>query len=46
MTGPTRIGTGFFDQSATPVHFRFDGQTYLGRDGDTLASALLATGRG
>ncbi len=44
MTGPTRIGTGFFDQSATPVHFRFDGQTYLGRDGDTLASALLANG--
>jgi sarcosine oxidase subunit alpha len=32
------------DASATPISFRFDGRTYVGREGDTLASALLANG--
>lgn len=27
-----------------PVHFTFDGRSYVGRDGDTLASALIANG--
>ena len=30
--------------SGMPVSFRFDGRTYVGREGDTLASALLANG--
>ena len=28
--------------SSTPVHFTFDGKSYIGYEGDTLASALLA----
>src|SRR5579862_4658837 len=32
------------DASATSISFRFDGRTYVGREGDTLASALLANG--
>ncbi|MFR9732254.1 2Fe-2S iron-sulfur cluster-binding protein [Saccharopolyspora sp. MS10] len=31
-------------QHERPVRFRFDGQDYQGREGDTLASALLANG--
>lgn len=27
-----------------PVRFSFDGRSYEGREGDTLASALLANG--
>ncbi|MEP1588623.1 MAG: sarcosine oxidase subunit alpha family protein [Tateyamaria sp.] len=34
-------GKGLVDRSR-PVSFRFDGNTYRGFDGDTLASALLA----
>src|SRR5580700_7585173 len=30
--------------SDVPISFRFDGRTYEGREGDTLASALLANG--
>ena len=44
MSGPTRIGSGLFEQSSAPVRFRFDGRIYSGRAGDTLASALLANG--
>ncbi len=30
------------NQNAAPVSFTFDGQSYVGRQGDTLAAALLA----
>ena len=36
-------GKGIIDRS-TPVRFRFDGVTYQGFKGDTLAAALLANG--
>ncbi len=36
-------GKGLIDR-ATPLRFRFDGKTYQGFKGDTLASALLASG--
>ncbi|MEZ5778345.1 MAG: sarcosine oxidase subunit alpha family protein [Paracoccaceae bacterium] len=36
-------GKGIIDRSA-PVGFRFDGKDYAGFQGDTLASALLASG--
>ncbi len=36
-------GRGLVDRGA-PVRFRFDGQSYTGFAGDTLASALLAEG--
>ncbi|WP_282092058.1 FAD-dependent oxidoreductase [Epibacterium ulvae] len=43
MTGH-RIGTrGLLDRSKT-LSFRFDGKTYQGFQGDTVASALLASG--
>ena len=32
------------DTGATPVSFKFNGKTYQGVQGDTLASALLANG--
>ena len=35
--------TRFVDQTKT-VSFTFDGKTYLGFEGDTLASALLSNG--
>ena len=34
---------GLIDRSK-PISFRFDGKTYQGYEGDTLASALLANG--
>jgi methylglutamate dehydrogenase subunit C len=39
----TRLTGGIIDHSA-PVRFSFNGKTYTGRIGDTLASALLANG--
>ena len=36
-------GKGLIDRTK-PVLFRFDGKTYQGFKGDTLASALLANG--
>ncbi len=36
-------GRGLIDRTA-PVTFRFDGRTYTGFEGDTLASALLSCG--
>ena len=42
MTEQFRIGAG---PGGKPVRFRFDGQSYTGMEGDTLASALLANGR-
>ncbi|MFY0616657.1 sarcosine oxidase subunit alpha family protein [Shimia sp.] len=38
-----RLTGGLIDHNA-PVKFSFDGNTYEGRSGDTLASALLANG--
>jgi len=43
MTQKNRIGGGQIDR-ATPLSFTFDGKTYGGYAGDTLASALLANG--
>jgi len=43
MTQVNRLSGGQIDREKT-LNFTFDGQTYLGHDGDTLASALLANG--
>jgi sarcosine oxidase, subunit alpha len=43
MSGYRLPNGGRVDRSK-PVHFSFDGQSYLGFAGDTLASALLANG--
>ena len=37
-----RLKTGGLVDRETPITFRFDGQSYQGFAGDTLASALLA----
>lgn len=42
-TQPNRLTGGLIDAN-TPVQFTFDGQSYTGAKGDTLASALLANG--
>ena len=39
-----RTSTGGRIDRARPVRFTFDGKSYVGCDGDTLASALLANG--
>ncbi|AVX02598.1 sarcosine oxidase [Maritalea myrionectae] len=43
MNNFRRVGRGRVNQNA-PVEFTFDGATYQGYEGDTLASALLANG--
>ncbi len=43
MSRNNRLEGGLLDRSA-PVSFTFDGKTYSGFKGDTLASALLANG--
>ncbi|WP_234729682.1 2Fe-2S iron-sulfur cluster-binding protein [Acidocella facilis] len=43
MTG-FRLAQGGLVDRASPVKFRFDGKSYTGFAGDTLASALLASG--
>lgn len=44
MSNQFRIkGAGRIDHSR-PLHFTFDGKSYVGHQGDTLASALLANG--
>jgi heterotetrameric sarcosine oxidase alpha subunit len=43
MSQTNRIEGGLIDRSRT-FSFRFDGQTFQGHPGDTLASALLANG--
>lgn len=43
MTG-YRLPTGGRVNRGAPIAFRFDGRTYQGFEGDTLASALLANG--
>ncbi len=44
MTQPFRTPSGGHIDRATGLHFRFDGRSYSGHSGDTLASALLANG--
>lgn len=44
MTQPFRTPTGGRIDRSTPIEFEFDGATYTGCAGDTLASALLANG--
>lgn len=39
-----RLDTGGLIDRNKPVHFKFDGNTYQGFEGDTLASALIANG--
>ena len=41
---PGRIAAGLLTKGGRPVTFRFDGRTFQGLEGDTLASALLASG--
>jgi sarcosine oxidase subunit alpha len=43
MTQKNRLAGGQID-TATPLNFKFDGKSYTGHQGDTLASALLANG--
>ena len=45
MTGTFRAATGGRIDRDTTLGFSFDGQSYTGHPGDTLASALLASGR-
>ncbi|MEZ5661565.1 MAG: sarcosine oxidase subunit alpha family protein [Burkholderiaceae bacterium] len=40
-----RLATGGIVDRTQPLRFSFDGQTFTGLAGDTLASALLANGR-
>jgi sarcosine oxidase subunit alpha len=44
MTGVFRTASGGRVDRARPLAFRFDGRSYAGCAGDTLASALLANG--
>ncbi|MBN8942766.1 MAG: sarcosine oxidase subunit alpha family protein [Rhizobiales bacterium] len=44
MSAPFRLPSGGRIDRARPVHFNFDGRTYQGFAGDTLASALIANG--
>ena len=44
MTGAFRTKTGGRIDRQKSVSFQFDGKTYQGYEGDTLASALLANG--
>ena len=39
-----RLKTGGLINRGRPLHFTFNGRTYQGYEGDTLASALLANG--
>lgn len=41
---PRRLATGGLIDRSLTLHFTFDGKTYPGHPGDTLASALLANG--
>lgn len=43
-TNPLRVSNGRGESGAQPVRFTFDGRSYTGQVGDTLASALLANG--
>jgi hypothetical protein len=39
-----RLATGGVIDRSKPISFRFDGKSYSGFEGDTLASALIANG--
>ncbi|WP_411970857.1 sarcosine oxidase subunit alpha [Mesorhizobium sp. BR-1-1-8] len=39
-----RLSTGGLVDRSSPLSFRFDGKTFFGFEGDTLASALIANG--
>jgi len=41
-TGESQARSGLFVDPARPVEFRFEGRTYRGFEGDTIASALAA----
>ena len=43
MTQKNRLDGGQID-TTTPLKFKFDGKSYTGHQGDTLASALIANG--
>jgi len=43
-SGPYRLPYGGQVDRTRKIFFRFDGKTYIGHPGDTLASALLANG--
>src|ERR671938_920853 len=45
MTSSFRTAEGGRIDRAATLEFTFDGQSYTGHPGDTLASALLASGR-
>ncbi|MFD1704026.1 sarcosine oxidase subunit alpha family protein [Methylopila henanensis] len=44
MSQPNRLASGGLIDRTRPLAFTFDGRTYSGHPGDTLASALLANG--
>ena len=44
MSGAFRLGQGGRVDRAKPIPFTFDGKSYVGCAGDTLASALIANG--
>ena len=44
LSQPRRLAKGGLIDRSRPVSFRFDGQSYGGFEGDTLASALIANG--
>ena len=41
---PNRLASGGLIDRGCTIHFTFDGKTYRGHPGDTLASALIANG--
>ena len=43
-TQPNRLSTGGLIDRTRTLTFTFDGKTYTGHPGDTLASALIANG--
>ncbi len=45
MDGPGRVAVGSLTDPKRPIRFRFDGRSWRGLAGDTLASALLANGQ-
>ena len=44
MSGARRVSRGGLIDRSRSIKFRFNGKTYTGHPGDTLASALLAQG--
>ena len=44
MSGARRLSSGGLIDRSRRIEFQFNGKTYSGHPGDTLASALLAQG--